>query len=425
MGTIAEQILQDATGETVSPGEIVKAPVDLAFGHDMTLPPAIDAFERLGVETVFDSERTVVIPDHLVPPPDERSAELYRECEEFARRHDLVFYPQGQQGQEHVVLPEDGHIRPGEIVVGADSHSCTHGALGAYATGVGSTDLAFAMAFGWLWLRVPKTTRVEYTGTTGAWITGKDLVLATLAKLGADGAVYHALEFGGPALADLPMDDRFSIANMAVEAGATTGLVEPDERTAGYVRDRLDGSEARTYYTPTDDATYAEQLTIDCTDLEPQVAVPSQPDAVAPISELDAVTVDQVVIGSCTNGRRRDMKRAASVLEGRTVANGVRLIVTPGSQAVKQTCLEEGWLETFLAAGATVESPGCGACFGKRTGVLGKNEVAVSTTNRNFPGRMGAPSSEVYLTSPFVAAASAVTGELTAPAALDVPPEVS
>ncbi|MDG5820219.1 3-isopropylmalate dehydratase large subunit [Natronococcus sp. A-GB7] len=426
MGTIAEQILQEATGTDVTPGETIKAPVDLAFGHDMTLPPAIDAFERLDVGTVFDPDRTVVIPDHLVPPPDEQSVELYAACEEFANRHDLEFYPQGEQGQEHVVLPEDGYIRPGEIVVGADSHSCTHGALGAYATGVGSTDLAFAMAFGWLWLRVPKTTRIDYTGTPARWVTGKDLVLATLAELGADGAVYHALEFGGSALADLPMDARFSIANMAVEAGAATGLVEPDDRTKRYVRDRVDEADRPcTYYTPTADATYANELTIDCGGLEPQVAVPEQPDNVVSVSTLEDVAIDQVVIGSCTNGRRRDMELAAAVLEDRPVADDVRLIVTPGSQAVKRTCLEEGWLETFLDAGATVESPGCGACFGKRTGVLGEDEVAISTTNRNFPGRMGHPTSAVYLANPAVAAASATTGTITAPGTLAGAAEVS
>jgi 3-isopropylmalate/(R)-2-methylmalate dehydratase large subunit len=415
MPTIAEQIFSDRVGRDVSPGEIVNAPVDLVFGHDITVPPAIEEFERFDVETVFDPEKIAIVPDHLVPAHSGFAAGLYAACEEFATEHGTVFYPQGRQGQEHVVLPEDGHVRPGQVVVGADSHACTEGALGAFSTGVGSTDLAFAMAFGWLWFRVPETTRIEFTGTPGEWVGGKDLVLATLRELGVDGAVYHALEFGGETVADLPMDERFTLANMAVEAGAATGFVEPDGRTAAFADTHADTD--YTLYTADADAEYAQHIEIDCAGMEPQVAVPNLPSNARPVSEVQraGVAIDQAVIGSCTNGRESDLRAAAKLLEGNEVADGVRLIVTPGSPRLEHLSIEEGWTTTFLDAGATMENPGCGACFGMRTGVLDEGEVAVSTTNRNFTGRMGHPESEVYLASPVVAAASAIAGEIVHP----------
>ncbi|WP_199174898.1 3-isopropylmalate dehydratase large subunit [Halegenticoccus soli] len=415
MPTIAEQILSAKVGRPVEPGEIVRAPVDFAFGHDITLPPAIEEFERLGVETVFDPERIAVIPDHLVPAHNEYAAELYGACEAFAAEHGTVFYPQGSQGQEHVVVPEDGLVKPGDLMVGADSHSCTEGALGAFATGVGSTDLAFAMAFGWLWLRVPETTRVEFVGEPDPWVCGKDLVLAALAELGVDGAVSHAIEFGGPVVRDLPMDDRFTLANMAIEAGAATGIVEPDGITRAFADAHAGGEYA--IYVPDDDAEYATVATIDCDGMEPRVAVPNLPANAVSVSEVqtEGVEIDQAVIGSCTNGRESDLRAAAEVLDGSEVAEGVRLIVTPGSRRLERLCVEEGWTATFLDAGATMENPGCGACFGQRTGVLDAGEIAVSTTNRNFTGRMGHPESEVYLASPAVAAASAVAGEIAHP----------
>lgn len=414
MPTIAESILSDRLDRPVGPGEIVKLPVDLAFGHDMTLPPAIDEFERLGVDEVFDPDGVAVIPDHLVPPHDDHAAELYEACESFAREHDTIFYPQGRQGQEHVVLPEDGHVKPGDVVVGADSHTCTEGALGAFSVGVGSTDLAFAMAFGWLWMPVPETTRVELVGDPTPWTEPKDLVLELAGELGADGAVGHALELGGPTVRDLDMEGRLTLSNMAVEVGAGTGLVEPDEVTEQYAAERTD--EPFDLHT-SEDPTYAQEVTIDCDGMEPRVAVPESPANVVPISDDAAagVEVDQAVIGSCTNSRERDLRVAAEVLEGNEIAAGVRLIVTPGSRRLERLAIREGWTETFLDAGATMENPGCGACFGMRTGVLTEDEVAISTTNRNFPGRMGHPTSSVYLASPAVAAASAVEGEIVHP----------
>lgn len=416
MGTIAEEIVTDQINRDATPGDIVKLPVDLAFGHDVTLPPAITEFNRLGADSVFDSDSVVVLPDHLVPAHSAHAAALYTACEEFAETHDTVFYPQGTQGQEHIVIPEDGLVKPGDVLVGADSHSCTEGAMGVYSLGVGSTDLAFAMAFGWIWARVPETTRVNYVGEPADWVSGKDLALATVSELGVDGAVYEVLEFGGPAIRDLSMDDRFTLSNMAIEAGAATGIVEPDETTAAFA----DGHCASEYtlYTPSADATYNRTMTIDCSDLEPQVAVPNLPENTKPVSAVQAagVEIDQAVVGSCTNGRRSDLQIAAELLDGETVADDVRLIITPGSQDLERESIEQGWTATFLDANATLENPGCGACFGMRTGVLDEDEVAVSTTNRNFTGRMGDPSSAVYLANPAVAAASAIAGEIVHPA---------
>ncbi len=415
MATIVQKIISEKLNRPVSPGEIVKAPVDLAFGHDMTIPSAVEEFEKLDVDSVFDPEKVVVIPDHLIPAYDERSANLYSICKEFAETYETVFYPQGQQGQEHVVIPEDGHIKPGDIAVGADSHACTEGALGAFSTGVGSTDLAFAMAFGWLWLRVPETTRIEYVGDPEAWVSGKDLVLAALGELGANGAVGHAVEFGGPVVETLSMDERFTLSNMAIEAGGATGIVEPDDVTARFAESHATGEYS--LYTPDPDSEYEQEITIDCEGMEPQVAVPENPTNVESVSDVQAkgIEIDQAVIGSCTNSRERDLRAAAEILEGRTVDDSVRLIITPGSQRLEQLSIEKGWTTTFIRANATMENPGCGACFGMRTGVLGENEVAVSTTNRNFTGRMGAKSSSVYLASPEVAAASAIAGRIVHP----------
>jgi 3-isopropylmalate/(R)-2-methylmalate dehydratase large subunit len=288
--------------------------------------------------------------------------------------------------------------------------------MGVYSLGVGSTDLAFAMAFGWVWARVPETVRIEYVGELADWVSGKDLALATVGELGVDGAVYEVLEFGGPVISDLSMDDRFTLSNMAIEAGAATGIVEPDGTTAAFADDHCESD--YTLYTPSADATYSKTVTIDCTDLEPQVALPNLPENTKPVSAVQSagVEIDQAVIGSCTNGRRSDLEVAAEILDGETVDDDVRLIVTPGSQALERESIEEGWTATFLDANATMENPGCGACFGMRTGVLDEDEVAVSTTNRNFTGRMGDPSSEVSLASPAVASASAVVGEIIHPA---------
>lgn len=415
MPTTIENLLADRVGRSVAAGDIVEVEIDFMFGHEFTFPPAVEEFRKIDVETVSDPERIAVIPDHITPAHAEFAVDLYNRCKEFANEHDTLFFQQGSQGQEHVLVPEQGLIKPGDVVLAADSHTCTHGAIGAFGAGIGSTDLAYAMAFGELWIKVPETTRVEYEGSPGEWVSGKDLVLATLGELGIDGAVSHVVEYGGQAIEELSMDDRFTVANMTVEMGGATGFVDFDGRTRRYVEERVE--EDYSVHNPDSDATYTNEVAIDCDEMEPQVARPSRPSNVAPVSEVqsEGIEIDQAVIGSCTNGREGDLRTAAAILEGEEVANGVRLIVTPGTQHLEQLCIDEGLTSTFLAAGATMENPGCGACFGRRTGALGENEVAVSTTNRNVQGRMGDQSSEVYLASPAVTAASAVTGEITHP----------
>ncbi|WP_255152136.1 3-isopropylmalate dehydratase large subunit [Halorarius halobius] len=411
MTTISEQILSEAAGEPVSAGDIVRAPVDFTFGNDISLPPAIEEFQRFDDADVFDGNSVGVFLDHLYPAHTEHAAELHESCRAFAEAHDCILRAE----QEHAVVAEEGFVGPGDVMVASDSHTCTAGALGAFATGVGSTDLAFILATGWAWLRVPETTHVEFTGTPGEWVEAKDLTLAAIGELGVDGAIYHALEFSGEAVRSLSMDERFTLTNMAIEAGAKTGIVEPDEVTEAYAREHY-GEEFETYVSG-EDATFANEVTVDCDGLEPQVAVPSSPANNVDVSDVQAegIEIDQAVVGSCTNGRASDLRRAAEILEGRSVADGVRLIVTPATERIQSRSLDEGWTETFLDAGAVMENPGCGACFGQRTGILGPDEVAVSTTNRNFTGRMGDPSSEVYLASPSVAAASAVAGRIVHP----------
>ncbi|WP_336022788.1 aconitase/3-isopropylmalate dehydratase large subunit family protein [Halobellus salinisoli] len=415
MSTVAEKTLSQKIKGTVTPGDIVEVPIDFTSGHEFSLPPAIDEFERINVDTVFDPDSVAVIPDHLTPSPNQRAITLYNRCKEFAMKHNTLFYPQGTQSQEHVHIPEEGLITPGDVMLAADSHSCTHGAIGVFGSGVGSTDMAYAMAFGELWLQVPDTVRFEFVGDPETWVSGKDLILAAIGRVGISGALNKAVEYGGPVVGDLPMDERFTMANMTIEMGGVTGFVDPDRRTRKYVDRRTDAEYQ--LHSPDPDADYALTYTIDCDDLEPQVAKPHQVSNVASLSELQdpEVQVDQAVIGSCTNGREADLRTAAKVLSGNTVDADVRLIITPGSQRLERLCIEEGLTETFLEAGATMENPGCGACFGMRTGALGPGEVAVSTTNRNVRGRMGHRSSEVYLASPAVAAASAVTGRLTHP----------
>jgi 3-isopropylmalate/(R)-2-methylmalate dehydratase large subunit len=417
--TVAERILSDASGTDARPGDIVRVEYDLAASHDLSTPQGVKRLDAWGA-SVKDPDRLAVVPDHMVPSHNERAQRNYTTCVEFAEREGIErFYPQSETGLMHAVLPEDGHVGPGDVVIGSDSHTVTYGAVGAFATGISYTDLAFAWAEGWTWLRVPETVRLEYEGEPSEWVRGKDLVLYTLGRLGVDGAVYRALEFGGPLLADVPMDDRFSMSNMAIEAGAMVGVFDADDAMREYAREHVgldaDGAEPFTCYEADADAAYERTLTLDCDGLEPQVAVPSLPANARPVREVAGVAVDQAVIGSCTNCREEDLRVAAEVLEGRRVADGVRLIVTPGSRRIQRTAFAEGWMETFHDAGATFGSPGCGACFGEHIGVLDEDEVAVSTTNRNFVGRMGANSSEVYLANPAVAAASAVAGELVHP----------
>jgi 3-isopropylmalate/(R)-2-methylmalate dehydratase large subunit len=414
--TIAEKILADKVGREVTPGEIVQVEYDLVASHDLSTPSGVERFEQMDTDGVADPDRIAIVPDHLIPSHNEIAQQNYTRCQEFAEEHGIEhFYSQSETGLMHAVLPEDGLVKPGDVVVGADSHTVTHGALGALATGVSYTDLAFAWAEGYTWLRVPETVRLEYVGEPSPWVRGKDLVLHTLGELGVDGAIYQSLEFCGPTVRDLPMDDRFSMANMAIEAGAMLGLVEPDETTRQYVDEHVDDGETYTIHGSDDDATYADEVTFDCEELEPQVAVPNSPGNAEPLSAVEGTEVDQAVVGSCTNCRIEDLRQAATVLDGRTVDQDVRLIVTPGSRAIQSRAFEQGWMETFHEAGATLGSPGCGACFGEHIGVLDDDEVAVSTTNRNFVGRMGSNSSQVYLANPAVAAASAVTGRITHP----------
>ena len=416
--TMAEKILADHAGvEFVEPGQFVDVTVDVVLANDITAPIAIREFDRIGVEKVFDRERVILIPDHFTPNKDIESATQCKVLRDFARRQNLTHYFEvGRMGIEHVLLPERGLVLPGEVVVGADSHTCTYGALGAFATGMGSTDIAVAMATGKIWMKVPETIKLVYFGERQEWVGGKDLILYTIGLIGVDGALYQAMEFGGEAVADLSMDGRFTMANMAVEAGAKAGLFAFDDKTRSYVENRSQRS--YTVYESDPDARYAQVIEIDVSELEPQVAFPHLPSNVRPLSEVDEIPVDQVVIGSCTNGRLEDLQVAAQVLRGRKVHPHVRCIVIPGTQSIYLEAVRQGLVETFIEAGAVVSTPTCGPCLGGHMGVLAAGERCVATTNRNFRGRMGHPESEVYLANPAVAAASAVLGRIGGPAEL-------
>lgn len=418
MGTsLAERILSTKVGRPVEPGEIVRVEYDLAASNDVSTPPAIARFREMGADGLDDPDRVAIVPDHHVPSHTLDAQQQYTACKTFAEDHGVeTFYPHSETGLMHAVLPEDGHVRPGDVVVGADSHTTTYGAMGVFATGIGHTDLAFAWANGWTWLRVPATLRVRYDGSPPPFVRGKDLVLRTVAELGVDGATYQSVEFSGDAIGELSMDDRFSLSNMILESGAMTGLVQPDDRTRTYAENHVDGEyELYGMDTPTREAA---DLVVDCEDMDPQIAVPHLPENVRGLSAVEGTAVDQAVVGSCTNCRVEDLRQAARILDGRSVDPDVRLIITPGSRAIESVAYEEGWMQVFHEAGATMGSPGCGACFGEHIGVLDEDEVAISTTNRNFVGRMGPDSSEVYLSNPSVAAASAVTGRITHPADL-------
>ncbi len=413
--TLAEKILAaHAALEEVHPGQFVEVAVDVVLSNDITAPIAIREFEKLGVERVFDPQRVVMVADHFAPNKDIKSAEQCRLVRQFARAQGLPYhFDVGQMGIEHVLLPEQGLVLPGDVVVGADSHTCTYGALGAFATGMGSTDIAVAMATGRVWMRVPETMRIIYHGELQPWVGGKDLILYTIGRIGVSGALYQAMEFAGPTVEGLSMAGRFTMANMAIEAGAKAGLFAVDAVTRTYV----DGRATRSYrvYQADADAACAQVIEIDVSQIEPQVAFPHLPENTRPVSQADGLPIDQVVIGSCTNGRLEDLRVAAQVLRGRRVHPDVRCIVIPGSQQVYLDALREGLVEVFIEAGAAVSTPTCGPCLGGHMGVLAAGERAVSTTNRNFRGRMGHPESEVYLAGPAVAAASAVAGRIVHP----------
>lgn len=413
--TLAEKILAAHAGlARVSPGQLVRVPVDLILANDITAPIAIREFERIGVDKVFDRHKVVMVADHFVPNKDIPSAEQCKKMRTFARAQQLThYYDVGTMGIEHALLPEQGLVLPGDLVIGADSHTCTYGALGAFATGMGSTDIAAAMASGWTWLKVPHTIKFVYHGRLQPWVGGKDLILHTIGQIGVDGALYAAMEFGGEAVKALSMDGRFTMANMAIEAGAKAGLFHVDETTLAYVRPRARRS--YTVYTGDPDAEYAQVIEMDVSQLELQVAFPHLPEKARPLSQVDHVPIDQVVIGSCTNGRLEDLQVAARVLAGRKVHRDVRCIVIPATQAIYLEAVRQGLVETFIEAGAVVSTPTCGPCLGGYMGVLAAGERAVATTNRNFRGRMGHPDSEVYLAGPAVAAASAVLGRIGGP----------
>lgn len=398
----------------VWPGDLVEVRVDLVLSNDITAPIAIREFQKLGVDRVFDPHKVVMVADHFVPNKDIKSAEQCLLMRQFARAQGLLHYfDVGRMGIEHVLLPEQGLVMPGEIVVGADSHTCTYGALGTFATGMGSTDIAVAMATGRIWMRVPDTMRIVYQGQLRPWVGGKDLILHTIGRIGVSGALYKAIEFSGPAIDALPMSGRFTMSNMAVEAGAKAGLFAVDDVTRAYVQRH--SSRLYRAYEADDQGACVQEVCIDASLIEPQVAFPHLPQNVRPVSQAGDVGIDQVVIGSCTNGRLDDLRVAAQLLRGRQVHADVRCIIIPGSQQVYLDSLDEGLIKDFVQAGAVVSTPTCGPCLGGHMGVLAAGERAVSTTNRNFRGRMGHPESEVYLAGPAVAAASAVAGRISGP----------
>ena len=413
--TITEKILAAHAGlDVVRPGQIIKAKVDFALANDITAPLAIKAFKAAGGKKVFNKDRIALILDHFTPNKDIPSAIQCQEVREFAYEQNIThFYDVGQVGIEHVFLPEKGLVLPGDLVIGADSHTCTYGALGAFSTGVGSTDLGAVMLTGEIWLKVPASTRLIYKGNLPKWVMGKDLILHTIGDIGVEGALYKAMEFGGEAISQLSMDSRFTMANMAIEAGAKNGIFIPDEKTENYIRSQAQ----RKYYIyqNDEDANYVSVKEYNISNLEPQIALPHSPGNVKGISEIGEIKIDQVVIGSCTNGRIEDLQVAASLLKGHKIAKGVRCIVIPATQMVYLEALRQGIIEIFIKAGAAVSTPTCGPCLGGHMGVLAPGEKAVSTTNRNFIGRMGHPQSEVYLSNPAVAAASAIAGKIISP----------
>ena len=414
MPTLAEKMLAAHTGKNqVVSGEFINVRVDLVLSNDITAPIAIKEFRRIGVKKVFDPKKVVMVADHFVPNKDITSAEQTKFMRDFAREYGILYYDVGQMGIEHVLLPEQGLVLPGEVVVGADSHTCTYGALGAFSTGMGSTDIAAAMATGDIWMKVPTTIKFVYHGQLGKWVGGKDLILYTIGQIGVDGALYAAMEFTGEAIDSLSMDGRFTMANMAIEAGGKAGLFRVDDKTIDYVKNRA--KRKYTVYEPDKDAGYSRVFEWDVTDMEPQVSFPHSPANCKPVSQASNIQIDQSVIGSCTNGRLSDLRLAASILKGKKVHPDVRCIVIPGTQWVYLEAMKEGLIEIFIKAGAAVSTPTCGPCLGGSMGVLAGGEKSISTTNRNFVGRMGSTKSEVYLANPAVAAASAITGRITNP----------
>ncbi|MBC8217287.1 MAG: 3-isopropylmalate dehydratase large subunit [Planctomycetes bacterium] len=410
--TITEKILAKAAGaEKVVPGQLIDARIDVVMCHDVTTPPAISMLEEKGIDRVFDRERIVVTPDHFQPAKDIKSAELHKRLDAWARRHDIKhYYKLGRAGVCHALLPEQGHIRPGEVIVGGDSHTCTYGAFGAFSTGIGSTDAAAAIATGQLWFKVPASMKFVLNGSLSPGVYSKDVVLAVIARIGVDGALYRAMEFVGPALAEMSMEARMTITNMAIEAGAKSGIIGFDDVTKEYLDEHLKDKTDYIVYESDSDAEYSAIEEFDCSAIEPMVALPHLPSGGVPVSECAGKEMDQAYIGSCTNGRIEDLRIAAGILKGKEVA--IRTIVVPATPEIWKQAKDEGLFDVFYDAGCVISAPTCGACLGGFMGILASGEKCISTTNRNFVGRMGDPKSEVYLASPATAAASAVEGKI-------------
>ncbi len=413
--TITEKIFAKHAGlESVKPGDLITAKVDITLANDITGPVAIKEFKKIGAEKVFNKTRTVFVPDHFVPNKDIKSAEQAKFMREFVKEQGITnYFEVGRMGIEHALLPDSGIVCPGDLILGADSHTCTYGAIGAFSTGVGSTDLACAMASGETWLKVPETIKVEFNGKLNKWVSAKDLILFLIGQIGVDGALYKTLEIGGTAISELSMDGRFTICNMAIEAGAKNGIIIPDEITKEYVKNRC--KRECVFYTSDEDAEYEKILKYDVSEIEPQVAFPHLPENTKPISKVGDINIQQAVIGSCTNGRLTDLKVASEILKGRKVHPDVRLIVIPGTQDIYLKAVDEGYIQNIIKAGGAVSTPTCGPCLGGHMGILAKGERAISTTNRNFVGRMGHTESEIYLASPAIAAASAILGKIGSP----------
>lgn len=417
--TMTQKILAAHAGvDSVSAGQLIEVNLDLVMGNDVTSPVAIHEMESKGFSSVFDKNKIALVMDHFTPNKDIKSAENCKQVRTFAKEYGIKnFFDVGRMGIEHALLPEQGIVISGDTVIGADSHTCTYGALGAFSTGVGSTDMAAGMISGKAWFKVPSALKIVITGNFQKYVSGKDVILHLIGKIGVDGARYRSLEFTGDGIKNLSMDDRFCIANMAIECGAKNGIFPVDEKTLAYMNGRTDRKPV--IFEADADAEYDEVIEINLDELKPTVSFPHLPENTHTVDEIDEIKIDQVVIGSCTNGRIEDMRAAASVLKGRKVADSVRCIVIPATQTVYMQCIDEGLAKIFVEAGAIVSTPTCGPCLGGHMGILAAGERAVSTTNRNFVGRMGHPTSEVYLASPYVAAASAVTGKISCPCELD------
>ncbi len=413
--TITQKILAKHAGlKKVEPGQLISCKVDLVLGNDITTPPAIKEFEKIGVRKVFDKKKIYLVPDHFTPAKDMKSAQQVKMMREFSKKYGIVnFFEIGCMGIEHALLPEMGAIKPGDLVIGADSHTCTYGALGAFSTGVGSTDMAAAMATGEVWLKVPEQLKFIYKGRLGKWVEPKDLILYTIGQIGVDGARYMSMEFTGPAIKNISVEGRLTMANMAIEAGGKNGIFAVDDKTKAYLQKARAGKGI--VYQSDHGAAYAKIYEWDVSNIEPQVSFPHLPSNTKPVSKCRKVKIDQSVIGSCTNGRIEDMRIAAKVLKGKKVHPDVRLIILPATQNVELQMVKEGIMETFIKAGGVVSTPTCGPCLGGHMGVLAEGERSIATTNRNFVGRMGHPKSEVYLSNVAVAAASAIAGHIASP----------